>query len=99
MTDTESKKRADSWGLLMRIEDHLQLSKVFRNGFTGNTCHSDSYMTIVDFAALDAAFANSEFSPEEWKYACEYWNTNENMQPPLRLVGATITRKLNKASA
>lgn len=82
----------------MEIEDHLQANHVFKNGFSGQPCHSDSYMTLVDFAALDAAFAKSEFSAENWKYACEYWNTNENMQPPLRLVGLTIARKLKKAA-
>ncbi len=87
------------WELLMALEDHLQANHVFKNGFDGRPCHSDSYMTIVDFAALDAAFAKSEFSADDWKVGCEYWLTNENMQPPLRLVGHTIERKLKKASA
>lgn len=94
----QRQKFLDSWDTIMGIEGHLQTQGVFRNGFDGRPCHSDSYMTIVDFAALDAAFADSEFSAENWRYACDYWTTNENMQPPLRLVGFTIIRKLDKAA-
>jgi hypothetical protein len=79
----------------MEIEDHLQAHGVFRNGFSGQPCHSDSYMTLVDFPSLEAAFATSVFSPKNWRDACEYWLTNENMQPPLRLVAHTLTRKLS----
>lgn len=85
---------SNSFDMVMEIEDHLQSHGVFRNGFDGKPCHSDSYMTLVDFPSLDAAFAVSEYNPEEWRYACNYWLTNENMQPPLRLVARTLMRKL-----
>lgn len=93
-----SKEKAvwvDNHDTIMAIEDHLQSHRVFRCGFDiERTAHSDSYATVVDFPSLDAAFAASEFSANNWRFACNYWLTNENMQPPLRLVALTLSRKL-----
>ena len=77
----------------MEIEDHLQDSMVFVSGFDGRRAHSDSYMTLVDFPALDRALLTDVFTPEEWLEAAEYWATNENMQPPLRLVSMIAKRR------
>lgn len=81
------------WEDILEIEDYLQENKVFVNGITGRTCHSDSYMTIVEFKALDQALSDSKFSKERWAESVEYWLTNPNMQPPLRLVAFQVCRK------
>lgn len=83
---------------IMEIEDFLQLQGVFVNGLSGRPCHSDSYLTTVKFDALDAAFSAATFTKEEWLEAIEYWTTNPNMQPPLRLVAFTIQTKLKEQS-
>ena len=78
------------------IEDFFQHNAIFING-RGQTCHSDSYGTIVDFSALEKSLTllNEEFSPtkEDWIFHLSYWLGNPNMQPPLRLVALTIARK------
>jgi hypothetical protein len=81
---------------IMEIEDALQLAGVFFSeiGGTRRTAHSDSYGTCVDFVLLDKMFEKSEFNQKRWSDAVLYWTTNENMQPPLRLVGYTLQRKL-----
>ena len=83
-----------SYEKTMEIEDFLQDSMVFVSGFDPTRrAHSDSYMTIVEFPALDRALATDQFTREEWLAAAEYWTTNENMQPPLKLVGLITKRK------
>ncbi len=82
---------------ILEIEDSLQEFEVFTNGFSGKPCHSDSYMTLVDFNKLDRALDHimAKF-PERMQDCVEYWTTSQNMQPPLRLVGLTLKRRLNK---
>ncbi len=79
------------------MEDFLQHNRIFINPFMGTTCHSDSYGTVVDFAALDKALAvlNEHYQPvaKDWMKHLKYWLGNSNMQPPLRLVALTIARK------
>lgn len=77
------------------IEDFLQHNGVFTNGF--RRCHSDSYMTCVDFAALDKAYnlLFEQYHPTEqdWSGIFKDW-IGEIHQPPMRLVRLTIMRKL-----
>ena len=92
-----------TWESTMAMEDFLQHNRVFVNGITGQTCHSDSYMTCVDYQALDKALGVLEehYKPtvEDWKAHLRYWLTNQNMQPPLKLVALCLCRKLGVPSA
>jgi hypothetical protein len=85
---------------IMEVEDSLQEAGVFYNGIRGkgHTCHSDSYMTCVDFEELDKWMARKLFKVKQLEYCVEYWKTNPNMQPPLRIVASTVARNLNKVS-
>lgn len=87
----------EQFDMIGGVEDFLQHNKVFINGITGNTAHSDSYMTIVDYDALEKALnaVDDKFKPtkEDWKVCIDYWKNNVNMQPPLRLVSAYIGRR------
>ena len=82
------------WSTICKLEDSLQEAHIFLNGIRGTPCHSDSYMTVVDFVALDKWMAEQKFEREALEFCVNYWLTNENMQPPLRLVAMTIQRKL-----
>lgn len=90
------------WAEIMEVEDSLQGADVFYNGFTGRrNCHSDSYGTCVDFAKLDAWLeatktGDKAFSPDRLRQCVTYWQTNANMQPPLRIVAAIAARWLEK---
>ena len=86
----------DIFARIMEVEDSLQMSHVFKNGFTNQPCHADSYRTLVDFVALDKWFKSQSFPPEILSHCLEYWTTNENMQPPLKLVASTVERLLKK---
>lgn len=81
------------------LEDFFQTNGVFVNGITGRRCHSDSYMTVASFTALDAALKLLEeaYHPtlEDWTPALRYWLENPNMQPPLILVARCIARRCN----
>ena len=74
------------------IEDYLQSKNVFLNGITNKPAHSDSYMTIVDYNNLDEVLQDNPYNLSSWKEAIEYWLTNENMQPPLKLVAKAAQR-------
>ena len=80
------------------IEDFLQHNEVFKNGIRGNPCHMDSYMTIVDYNALDTALEVliEEYKPteQEWNNIVESWLSNPNNQPPAKIVAYHIQRKL-----
>ena len=79
---------------ILAVEDSLQEGSVFLNGISGKPCHSDSYMTVVDFNKLNEWFAKGLFTKEQLLPCIDYWKTNANMQPPLRLVALTLARKL-----
>lgn len=82
----------DNW---MEVEDSLQESHVFLNGIRGTPCHSDSYMTVVSFDALWEWYKTQTFSKELLQSCVNYWSTNPNMQPPLRMVAKFLERKLS----
>lgn len=81
---------------ILEVEDSLRDANVFINGISGKPSHSDSYMTIVDFAKLEEWFAKKEFTNDQLKYCVEYWSTNSNNQPPLKLVSGFVGRKIDK---
>ena len=80
------------------MEDMFQGGHVFKNGIKGTPCHSDSYMTLVDYANLEATIniLNGEYhlTKEEWFPHVERWITNLNSQPPFMLVAFEICRKV-----
>ena len=86
-------QREITWGEVMEIEDALQEAKVFLNPFTGLTCHSDSYGTVVQFDVLER-MDWGQFDPEALQYALGYWETNPNVGPTLKIVGSFIRRKI-----
>lgn len=84
------------------IEDFLQHNEVFKNGIRGTSCNMDSYMTIVDYNALETALEIlvEEYKPtaQEWNNIVEAWLGNPNNQPPAKLVAYHIQRKFVKTS-
>jgi len=78
------------------LEDKLQEGNVFVSGINGRPTHSDSYMTVLDFVALDKAWETikDSQSKEEWELACAYWVSQKSICPILCLLGLTIKRKL-----
>jgi len=81
----------ESW----EIEDYLQEQGVFLNGLTGEPAHSDSYMTVISFKALEEAFNNSKFKKEVWEHCVEEWIYQGYLTPIKKLLGLTIKRWLN----
>lgn len=75
---------------ILEVEDSLQEAKVFINPRTRQTCHSDSYGTVVDFPPLEKWTKARKFSPEVLQFCCEYWNSNVNVGPTLKLTAAMI---------
>lgn len=51
-------------------------------------------MTIVDYVALDSWFKIQKFNKPTLDFCINYWLTNPNMQPPLRMVACYLTRVL-----
>jgi len=99
-SDLFSKDGADY--IWEAMEDFLQEHEVFKNGLNARPCHSDSYMTIVDFKALNKALDELDkkwkLTLDDWSATLRYWNENPNIQPPLRLVAATIERRYESKS-
>jgi hypothetical protein len=85
-----------SYSDIMVVEDSLQEAQVFLNAIRGTPCHSDSYMTVVDFVALGKWIKSQVFDRDHLQSCIDYWTTNLNMQPPLRLVGFTLNLHLHK---
>ncbi len=82
-----------TWG----IEDFLQHNNVFRNGITGRPCHSDSYMTILDYESSEKCVALLEetLKPDkkDWQSLVTSWLGSPNTQPPLRLFALLLVAK------
>ncbi len=80
------------------MEDLFQSGHVFKNGIKGTPCHSDSYMTCVDFKNLDIAFdiiqKEYNLTKEEWMPFLTYEICNVNTQPPLFIVAMMICFKM-----
>jgi hypothetical protein len=81
------------------IEDFLQHNEVFQNGMSGQSCNMDSYMTIVNYKALDRAIKILEehYNPtkEEWGNVCNSWLLGINTQPPAKIVARYIKNKFD----
>lgn len=81
---------------ICEVEDSLQEAAVFWNPFLDQPAHSDSYGTLVRYPQLDAWWASRPFTAEQLRGCVDYWLTNPNMQPPLRLVAGFVQRQLAK---
>lgn len=68
------------------VEDYLQGCGVFRNGLTGETCHSDSWGTVVEFESLKTAVKKCPFPPAQINFCRDYWKANINCGPTWKLV-------------
>lgn len=92
-------KKVRLFGSQFAMEDFLQEHKVFINGINNRreTCHMDSYGTIVDFQALELALKELEnicqATADDWKPLVKGWLGNYNCQMPCRLVALTIAHK------
>lgn len=77
--------------------DLFQDGHCFLNGFQNAPCHPDSYMTILDYAAVDKAFKiiQDEYNlpKEKWLAFCDFWVDHINKQPITCLLGLHIRRK------
>lgn len=81
---------------IQEIEDYLQEKEVFLNGLRNTPCHMDAYMTVVDFANLDKAIALGDFDEDLVDSATNWWLTNPNSQPPIKMVALHWRRALGK---
>ena len=85
---------------IMTVEDHLQEAGVFYNGLRGEeaTCHMDSYMTCVNFDKCFKIFESNPFTMEQLEACIDYWQSNSNCQPPIKIVAALWKSYLKKES-
>jgi hypothetical protein len=92
-------KGVSTWAM----EDFLQHNGVFVHGVRGNSCHSDSYMTVMSYdranKCVDLLQETFSPTPEEWKILTDAWLSNPNMQPPLRLFALLVCRRFNISAA
>jgi len=58
---------------MLEVEEWLQDNDVFYNGISNKSCHSDSYMTMVNFENLDKAIQDAEFKESVIKDTIAYW--------------------------
>lgn len=79
-----------SFDAILEVEDSLQEHGIFRSMVDDSPRHQDSYGTLVDFVRLTKWKAEHKFTPEVIAACLNYWQTNPNMQPPLRLIGLTL---------
>lgn len=81
------------------IEDFLQHNEIFYNLIKGTSCHMDSYMTGVNYNALDTALdildKNYNQTKEEMQRIFDAWMSNHNTQIPARIVAGEIKHRYN----
>ena len=80
------------------IEDYLQNKNVFVSGINGRRTHMDSYMTVIDFTALQNAVKENPYTREDWTEATRYWNQMGYLSPTIKLLSLTIKRWLEENS-
>lgn len=77
------------------VEDYLQDNNVFINAMSNKPCHSDSYMTVVDYDKLIECFPGP-YAVDKWQTMVDYWLGIETHIPALKLVALELTRQLKK---
>jgi len=77
--------------------DLFNAGHCFLNGFRNTPCHPDSYMTVLNYDAVDKTFKiiQDEYSlpKEKWLAFCDFWLNHTNKQPITCLLGLHIRRK------
>lgn len=77
--------------------DLFQNGHCFLNGIRNTPCHPDSYMTVLDYDAVDKTFKiiQDEYSlpKEKWIGFCDFWLNHTNRQPITCLLGLHLRRK------
>lgn len=88
------------WDDILEVEDYLQVADIFYNMSTGRrNCSMDSYGTLVDFINLDKAIDTAIFEKEKIEYCINYWDTNPNCQPPIKIISKIWKRKLDYSNS
>ncbi len=75
---------------ILEVEDSLIQARIFINPRTKMTAAPDAYMTCVDFGPLEKWTKERNFTPEQMQYCCEYWKSNVNVGPPLKIAATMI---------
>lgn len=84
--------------IYLEIEDLLQEKEVFISGINGRPTHSDSYMTILSYKALDNAWKeiSNKYNKTTWENVSNYWISQGYLTPTLYLLGKQIKRHIEK---
>lgn len=81
---------------ITQIEDYLdEREDVFISGIDGRSCNMDSYMTVLNYKALERAFKEAPFTRLDWQAFVFYWDKNPNGIAG-QLAGKEIKRLLEK---
>ena len=81
---------------VLAIDDELNFSPdIFTNGISGNPSHMDSYMTVIDYVALEKKWneIKDKYTKEEWETQCLWWSDHGPVQKQLSLF---VKRKIGE---
>jgi hypothetical protein len=78
------------------VTDYLQNRDVFVNGFSGKPAHMYSYLTVIDYDAIDKALKESPFTTEQLKEVSEEYENDHYLTPIAKLTSNIINRFLKK---
>lgn len=79
------------FGQILEVEDSMSEANVFV-GISGERAMADAYMTTCEPKALEAWFKSNPFPLDILKGCCEYWKTNVNVGPPLKIAAILMER-------
>ncbi len=96
---TETKIEDFEGDFSLLLLDLFQDGHCFLNGFRNTPCHPDSYMTVLDYSAVDKTFKiiQDEYNlpKEKWLAFCDFWVNHTNKQPITCLLGLYLKRKVD----
>lgn len=99
--ETEYKTQIEDFegDFSLLLLDLFQDGHCFLNGFRNTPCHPDSYMTVLDYSAVDKTFKiiQDEYNlpKEKWLAFCDFWVNHTNKQPITCLLGLYLKRKVD----
>lgn len=79
-----------SWDVL----DYLDSCKCFLNGLNGRPAHMESYMTVLDFNALEKALKEAPFSDEDLEVTADSLHFRAYLSPINELTALQIDKFL-----
>lgn len=86
--------------LSLSLLDLFNAGHCFLNGFRNTPCHPDSYMTVLDYAAVNKTFniiqQEYSLSKDQWLEFCDFWENHTNKQPITCLLVMEIRRKTDE---